>query len=48
MIWIKRSEHGDYIDGTVLDFTKDTFKEGFKFANPNVKDQCGCGESFSV
>ncbi len=37
-----------FIDGTVLDFTKDTFKEGFKFANPNVKDQCGCGESFSV
>ncbi len=37
-----------FIDGTVLDFTKDTFKEGFKFTNPNVKDQCGCGESFSV
>jgi iron-sulfur cluster assembly protein len=22
--------------------------EGFKFNNPNVKDQCGCGESFNV
>lgn len=37
-----------FIDGSVLDFSKDTFKEGFKFTNPNIKDQCGCGESFSV
>jgi iron-sulfur cluster assembly protein len=22
--------------------------EGFKFQNPNVKDECGCGESFRV
>jgi iron-sulfur cluster assembly protein len=22
--------------------------EGFKFNNPNVKDECGCGESFTV
>jgi iron-sulfur cluster assembly protein len=22
--------------------------EGFKFNNPNVKDSCGCGESFNV
>ncbi|MGG7402515.1 iron-sulfur cluster assembly protein IscA, partial [Escherichia coli] len=22
--------------------------EGFKFTNPNVKDECGCGESFHV
>ncbi|MGH8721085.1 MAG: iron-sulfur cluster assembly protein IscA, partial [Burkholderiales bacterium] len=22
--------------------------EGFKFLNPNVKDECGCGESFNV
>ncbi|MBZ4365161.1 iron-sulfur cluster assembly protein IscA, partial [Mycobacterium tuberculosis] len=22
--------------------------EGFKFTNPNVKDECGCGESFNV
>ncbi|MDI5303693.1 iron-sulfur cluster assembly protein IscA, partial [Salmonella enterica subsp. enterica serovar Anatum] len=22
--------------------------EGFKFSNPNVKDECGCGESFHV
>jgi len=37
-----------YLDGAVLDFVKDGFKESFKFDNPNVKEQCGCGESFSV
>jgi iron-sulfur cluster assembly protein len=37
-----------YIDGTELDFTKEGLNEGFKFNNPNVKDECGCGESFNV
>ncbi len=37
-----------YLDGTELDFTKEGLNEGFKFNNPNVKDACGCGESFSV
>jgi iron-sulfur cluster assembly protein len=37
-----------YLDGTQLDFTREGLNEGFKFNNPNVKDQCGCGESFSV
>lgn len=37
-----------YLDGTELDFVKEGLNEGFKFANPNVKDQCGCGESFNV
>jgi iron-sulfur cluster assembly protein len=37
-----------YIDGTELDFAKEGLNEGFKFLNPNVKDQCGCGESFNV
>jgi len=37
-----------YIDGTELDFSKEGLNEGFKFENPNVKDQCGCGESFTV
>jgi iron-sulfur cluster assembly protein len=37
-----------YIDGTELDYTKEGLNEGFKFNNPNVKDQCGCGESFHV
>ena len=37
-----------YIDGTELDFEKEGLNEGFKFNNPNVKAECGCGESFTV
>jgi iron-sulfur cluster assembly protein len=37
-----------YIDGLELDFGREGLNEGFKFNNPNVKDQCGCGESFNV
>jgi iron-sulfur cluster assembly protein len=37
-----------YIDGTELDFAREGLNEGFKFLNPNVKDECGCGESFRV
>ena len=37
-----------FVDGTQLDYTREGLNEGFKFSNPNVKDQCGCGESFNV
>ena len=37
-----------YLDGTELDFAREGLNEGFKFNNPNVKDACGCGESFNV
>ncbi|WP_108646511.1 iron-sulfur cluster assembly protein IscA [Polynucleobacter rarus] len=37
-----------YLDGTQLDFAREGLNEGFKFQNPNVKDECGCGESFRV
>lgn len=37
-----------YLDGTQLDYTKEGLQEGFKFENPNVKESCGCGESFHV
>jgi iron-sulfur cluster assembly protein len=37
-----------YIDGMVLDYTREGLNEGFKFNNPNVKGSCGCGESFTV
>lgn len=37
-----------YVDGTELDYVREGLNEGFKFNNPNVKAQCGCGESFSV
>jgi iron-sulfur cluster assembly protein len=37
-----------FLDGTTLDFVKEGFKETFRFENPNVKSQCGCGESFNI
>lgn len=37
-----------YLDGTELDFGREGLNEGFKFNNPNVKDECGCGESFNI
>ncbi|UUZ47858.1 iron-sulfur cluster assembly protein IscA [Massilia sp. B-10] len=37
-----------YIDGTELDFTREGLNEGFRFNNPQVKDECGCGESFRI
>ena len=37
-----------YIDGTELDFVREGLNEGFRFNNPNVKGECGRGESFQV
>ncbi len=37
-----------YIDGTEVDFVKQGLNEAFRFRNPNVKGECGCGESFNV
>lgn len=37
------------IDGMELDYVRESLlNEGFEFNNPNVKDSCGCGESFTV
>lgn len=36
------------IDGTEVDFVKEGLNEAFRFRNPNVTGECGCGESFSV
>jgi iron-sulfur cluster assembly protein len=36
------------LDGTIVDFVKQGLNEAFRFRNPNVKGECGCGESFSV
>ena len=37
-----------YVLGSTMDFQEDKFFSGFLFMNPNEKDRCGCGESFSV
>jgi iron-sulfur cluster assembly protein len=37
-----------YVDVTEIDFTRHGLNEAFKFRNPNVRGECGCGESFNV
>ena len=37
-----------YVDGTEIDFVRQGLNEAFKFRNPNIKGECGCGESFTV
>ncbi len=38
----------ELIDGTEVDFIKEGLNEAFKFRNPNVSGECGCGESFNI
>ena len=38
----------ELIDGTTVDFVRQGLNEAFRFQNPNVRGECGCGESFSV
>ena len=37
-----------YLAGSVLDYNDGLMDSGFKITNPNAKNTCGCGESFSV
>jgi len=37
------------IDGMELHFSRaNMLNQGFEFRNPNVKNMCGCGESFDI
>lgn len=36
------------VDGTEIDFLKQGLNEQFVFRNPQVKGECGCGESFTT
>ncbi len=37
------------LDGTQIDFARESLlNQGLEFHNPQVKESCGCGESFSV
>ena len=38
----------ELIDGTEVDFIKEGLNEAFRFRNPNIAGECGCGESFNV
>ena len=37
-----------YLNNTIIDFEESLMGRGFRFVNPNAKNSCGCGESFSV
>jgi iron-sulfur cluster assembly protein len=37
-----------YLNGVIMDWKREGLNEGFRFSNPNVRDECGCGESFRV
>src|SRR6188768_3950980 len=37
-----------FVSGSVLDFSDDLQKGGFKVTNPNAEAHCSCGESFSA
>lgn len=37
-----------FLEGMEVDFIREGINERLEFRNPNVKDSCGCGESFSV
>ena len=37
-----------FLDGSVIDFAAEGLGSSFQFNNPNVTDECGCGESFTI
>ena len=41
-------DHLAVLAGVEVDFVRQGLNESFKFRNPNMKDECGCGESFTV
>lgn len=37
-----------YLDGMTLDYRESLLNSGFSVENPNAKQSCGCGSSFTV
>jgi len=37
-----------FLDGSTIDFVSEGLNSSFRFDNPNVTEECGCGESFTV
>ena len=42
------SESLTFLDGSVVDFRAEGLGSTFHFSNPNVTEECGCGESFTI
>lgn len=45
---IINDQHLKFLEGIEIDYRREGLNEAFCFNNPNIKDSCGCGESFSV
>jgi len=37
-----------YLEGMTLDYKESLMQSGFVFDNPNAKNSCGCGTSFTA
>jgi len=37
-----------FLDGSTIDFASRGLGSSFLFDNPNVTEECGCGESFTI
>ena len=46
-VYMKKA-HALYLIGIEIDFVNGLNNRGFTFSNPNAKDTCGCGTSFSA
>lgn len=42
------NQHLEFLKGTEIDYIQEGLSSAFHFKNPNVTEQCGCGESFTV
>ncbi len=45
---VVKIEHLPLLEGTEIDFVREGLSDSFRFRNPNVSGECGCGESFSI
>ena len=45
---VVEDEHLEFLAGTEIDYVHDGLSSVFQFRNPNVTEECGCGESFTV
>lgn len=45
---VVHEDHLKFLEGMEVDYVEDGLSSAFKFKNPNVTEQCGCGESFTV
>lgn len=45
---LMQKSHAIYLLGMEIDFIEGLDNRGFSFSNPNAKESCGCGTSFSA